>query len=136
MRPLTITLDHTASFQGSTVVKLLLNEEGSQGGECEMEIKCDLPALMAMGVTPTKQNLEPVRKTVPAVDVERLRNLFAGLEIPVISEGQAGLDGATYALSFDCGMSTASYSWWVEAPPGWGRLAEIAGIMNDLSERV
>jgi len=87
-----------------------------------------------MGMTPTKQGLEPVRKKVPAADVERLRNLFAGLEIPVISEGQAGLDGTTYTLRFDCGMSTASYSWWVQPPKGWEGLEEVAIQLIEMSQ--
>ena len=57
------------------------------------------------------------------------------LELGVLPEATAGLDGTRYVLSIHAGFHSAEFCWWCELPVRWAGLAPLVEKLEQLFAR-
>jgi hypothetical protein len=60
-----------------------------------------------------------------AMDVETMLKSLSDIQIPLLPNGEIGLDGTTYALEISHGRNSATYEWWEDIPEGFDSLKMI-----------
>lgn len=75
------------------------------------------------------------RYVVPASDIQDLLVAIRQARISPFADCPLGLDGTSYELMFEDGMSACSYRWWMSPSSGWQPLAEITSTILHLAQR-
>jgi hypothetical protein len=88
---------------------------------------CTMPGPPEVGEFPARTRM------LTAEQVEPFLRRIAGLVLPARPAYTGGLDGDTFSLKFERGLSSVEYNWWAEVPAPWEPLGHIVDELLSLA---
>lgn len=127
------TVIQDPSFYRSTSISISIPANGAFGQTGTLEVTEESLAVKGIDNKQSQKEGAGIRRTLASQDIELLKSKLQGMVIPAVPEGLCGMDGVIYTLTVEQFMNRASYTWWVEPPPGWEGLEEVRLVIMDLS---
>jgi hypothetical protein len=136
---LLLTLKERPSFEGELTVRLM--EERDSEGQASYFLLCEKKAPLNvaelrlisglldadLGIDAEEIKRGVVwRKYVPPAEAREFIEILEGQFVPVVPETTSGLDGTTYELLIERGLTNIPFAWWNEPPGVWKALGELS----------